>query len=65
METIHKVGDIFQFENEFLKVVERVGCDNCYFRKLAICGSIRSRIGQCGCSRADGRSVQFVNIENL
>lgn len=65
----HKVGEIFQFKNEFLKVVEMHGCSACYFNELCDesdrCSRQRDVIGLCDTSREDRKSIQFINVETF
>jgi hypothetical protein len=65
------IGEVFQFENKFLKVVpdSTLRCLNCYLHPLrdprSGCNKYRDEVGACSPTfRPDKTSVSFVNIAN-
>ena len=66
-----KIGEVFECNGVRLKVVEGEGCENCYFHNLVLfgnvckCGEYMKIRGKCGIIREDGKSVQFVKVEDI
>ena len=66
-----KIGEEFEYNGVRLKVVEGEGCENCYFYNLVPfgnvckCGEYMKIRGKCGTIREDGKSVQFVKVEDI
>lgn len=66
-----KIGEEFEYNGVRLKVVEGEGCENCYFHNLVPfgnvckCGEYMKIRGKCGTIREDGKSVQFVKVEDI
>ena len=62
-----KIGEVFECNGVRLKVVEGEGCENCYFYNLVSCkfGEYMDIRGKCGTIREDGKSVQFVKVEDI
>ena len=62
-----KIGEVFECNGVRLKVVEGEGCENCYFHNLVSCkfGEYMDIRGKCGTIREDGKSVQFVKVEDI
>ena len=66
-----KIGEEFEYNGVRLKVVEGEGCENCYFHNLVPfgnvwkCGEYMKIRGKCGIIREDGKSVQFVKVEDI
>ena len=66
-----KIGEVFECNGVRLKVVEGEGCENCYFHNLVPfgnvckCGEYMKIRGKCGTIREDGKSVQFVKVEDI
>ena len=66
-----KIGEEFEYNGVRLKVVEGEGCENCYFHNLVPfgnvckCGEYMKIRGTCGTIREDGKSVQFVKVEDI
>ena len=66
-----KIGEVFECNGVRLKVVEGEGCENCYFHNLVPfgnvckCGEYMKIHGECGTIREDGKSVQFVKVEDI
>lgn len=58
------IGEVFQIQNEFFKVIPQVGCENCDFGEN--CCSIPEIKGCCGGTlRSDHTPVIFVNVEKI
>ena len=62
-----KIGEVFECNGVRLKIVEGEGCENCYFHNLVSCkfGEYMDIRGKCGTIREDGKSVQFVKVEDI
>lgn len=66
-----KIGEVFECNGVRLKVVEGEGCENCYFHNLVpfgnVCkyGEYMKIRGECDIIREDGKSVQFVKVEDI
>ena len=66
-----KIGEVFEYNGVRLKVVEGEGCENCYFHKitpLRYACKLSEHLhihGNCGTVREDGKSVQFVKVEDM
>ena len=66
-----KIGEVFECNGVRLKVVEGKGCKNCYFHELVpfdnVCkfDEYLDIHGKCGAIREDGKSVQFVKVEDI
>ena len=66
-----KIGEEFEYNGVRLKVVEGEGCENCYFHNLVPsgnvfkCGEYMKIRGKCSTIREDGKSVQFIKVEDM
>lgn len=57
------IGEIYEYNNVTLQVVERRGCEGCYFYHFANCMNKRRITGHCGhLLREDRKSVIFKQI---
>lgn len=61
------LGEIFPYKKTFLKVVDDVSCDNCYFfDKSKECTKNVCVVGSCCCAlRPDAISVIFVELKPI
>lgn len=57
------VGETFEFAGATLEVVERDGCEGCYFNRCNGCNAYNVSVS-CATSKPDGSSVIFKEIDS-
>lgn len=58
------IGETFEFAGATLEVVERDGCEGCYFNRCNGCNAYNVSVS-CATSKPDGNPVIFKKVDGI